>query len=92
MARCQDPPSAALTGLRPACSPESHPPDPSPARRLLTRAAPARSPKPRRLLTRADTRFLLADCRPGPDLARRLGALVSSVRRFGCARVYLLRG
>lgn len=36
-------------------------------------------------------RFLLADCRGGADVARILGDLVESVRRFGCARVYVLR-
>ena len=39
----------------------------------------------------AGARFLLADCRPGPDLSVLLGPLVKSVERFGCARVYVLR-
>lgn len=33
-------------------------------------------------------RFLLADCRPGTDLAKLLGRLLVSVHRFGCASVY----
>jgi hypothetical protein len=39
----------------------------------------------------AGARFLLADCRPAPDLRTLLEPLVDSVARFGCARVYVLR-
>ena len=37
-------------------------------------------------------RILVADCPADPALARRLGGLVIAVRRFGCARVVVLRG
>lgn len=35
-------------------------------------------------------RVLVADCRDRRDLARTLGARVTAVHRFGCARVYVL--
>jgi hypothetical protein len=35
-------------------------------------------------------RFLLASCSPHANLARELGPLIFSVRRFGCASVYAL--
>jgi hypothetical protein len=35
-------------------------------------------------------RFVLADCRAGPDLGARLGPLVAARRSFGCARLYEL--
>ena len=35
--------------------------------------------------------LLLADCRHGADLSRSLGSELASVRRFGCARVYVLK-
>ena len=50
-------------------------------------AGPARA-----FVAGSGARFLVADCRPTIDLARRLGGLVRAVRRFGCARVYLLSG
>lgn len=59
-------------------------------RELFTGAmAPAAA---RRVVSRSHARFLLADCRGGADLAHVLGRLVSSVERFGCARIYVLRG
>jgi hypothetical protein len=42
----------------------------------------------RRFVRSTGARFLLADCRNRQDLRRPLGAMVASVRRFGCASVY----
>jgi hypothetical protein len=36
-------------------------------------------------------RFLFADCRGLRDLSAELGGMLESVRRFGCATVYVLR-
>jgi hypothetical protein len=47
-----------------------------------------RLPAVRRLLARADVRFVLADCKTVGDMRTELGPLVKSVRRFGCASVY----
>jgi hypothetical protein len=35
---------------------------------------------------------LVADCRHHGNLARPLRSLLATERRFGCARVYVLRG
>jgi len=63
-------------------------------RRLVTvhelftgRLAPAAA---RAFVSSSGARFLLADCRPGAELSRVLGGLVTRVLRFGCARVYVL--
>jgi hypothetical protein len=40
----------------------------------------------------SEARFVLADCAENADLTRALGSLLASVRRFGCATVYVLRG
>jgi hypothetical protein len=44
-----------------------------------------------RFVRSTGTRFLLSDCRNPQDLSSTLGTLLSSVTRFGCARVYQLR-
>jgi hypothetical protein len=44
----------------------------------------------RRLVRQSGARFLLASCAAHADLARRLGELVLSTTRFGCATVYEL--
>jgi hypothetical protein len=49
----------------------------------------------RAFVRRTGARLLIADCdhRDGePALTRALGPLIGQVRRFGCARVYVLRG
>jgi hypothetical protein len=45
-------------------------------------------PAARALVRSHRARFLLADCRPGADLAKLLGRLVVYVHHFGCATVY----
>jgi hypothetical protein len=46
----------------------------------------------RRFVRDSGARFLLTSCDAGDvDLKRRLGSLVASVRRFGCATVYELQ-
>jgi hypothetical protein len=42
----------------------------------------------REIVLGSRARFLLADCRPGTDLRALLGPVITSERRFGCARVY----
>jgi hypothetical protein len=44
----------------------------------------------RRFVRDSGARFVLASCKPHVDLAKRLGPVVTSVRRFGCATVYEL--
>ena len=44
----------------------------------------------RGFVVRTGARILIADCRHPGDLSPALGALVASVHRFGCARVYVL--
>jgi hypothetical protein len=46
----------------------------------------------RRLVRSTPVRFLFGDCRPGiVDLTDELRPLLADVKRFGCARVYVLR-
>lgn len=45
----------------------------------------------RSLIRGTGARFLLSDCRAQADLSERLGALLASVHRFGCATVYETR-
>jgi hypothetical protein len=49
------------------------------------------APAARRFVQATGARFLLSDCRNRINLRPQLGALVRSVKRFGCARVYELR-
>jgi hypothetical protein len=44
----------------------------------------------RAFVTGTGAALLVSDCRHHADLTRALGPLVGSVRRFGCARVYVL--
>jgi hypothetical protein len=44
----------------------------------------------REFVRQSGARFVLTSCVPHADLARKLGPLVISVRRFGCAEVYEL--
>jgi hypothetical protein len=44
----------------------------------------------RRFVRQTGARFVLASCAPHVNLQRKLGSLVVSVRRFGCATVYEL--
>ena len=55
-------------------------------RRLFTESLAPRTARAFVLRTRA--RFVLADCRPNTDLARRLGPIIEAMHTFGCARVY----
>ncbi|MFZ0088877.1 MAG: hypothetical protein WAL63_05200 [Solirubrobacteraceae bacterium] len=45
----------------------------------------------RRFVAGTGASLLVSDCRHPADLTRTLGSSVRSVRRFGCARVYVLR-
>jgi hypothetical protein len=45
----------------------------------------------RAVVQQIGARFLLADCRSAPDLQRSLAPIVSSVHRFGCASVFVVR-
>ncbi len=58
--------------------------------RLFTRRmAPARA---RAFVTSTGASLLVADCRHHANLMRPLAPLIGAVHRFGCARVYVLRG
>ena len=46
----------------------------------------------RSLVKRIGAAVLIADCEHPRSLNRALGAMVAVTQRFGCARVYLLRG
>jgi hypothetical protein len=60
------------------------------ANRLFTgRMRPAAA---RALVAASGARVLVADCRHHGNLARPLRSLLATERRFGCARVYVLRG
>jgi hypothetical protein len=45
----------------------------------------------RRFVAETGATILVSDCGHRTDLTRPLGPLLSSVHRFGCARVYILR-
>jgi hypothetical protein len=45
----------------------------------------------RRFVRQTGARFLLASCHPHANLERKLGPLIVSVRRFGCAAVFELQ-
>ncbi len=47
-------------------------------------------PAARLLVTSSHARFVLADCQEPTGLAGELGPMIASVRRFGCATVYLV--
>jgi hypothetical protein len=49
------------------------------------------APAARAFVTSTGARLLVADCRHHAELSRRLGSLLAAERRFGCARVYVLR-
>ena len=45
----------------------------------------------RELVRASGARFVLADCTTRRDLRPALGRMVTAVRHFGCATVYVLR-
>jgi hypothetical protein len=58
-------------------------------RRLFTGGL--RAGTARRIVVASRARYVLADCRPTTNLTRLLGPVITSLHRFGCARVYDVR-